>query len=171
MVGRERHVCAVACPLSGSPCVVALHLSVPGFETRQLATLWQLSYAFLLRVPSEALPMRKGTPVGQRAHQCQSLIWREDDCVCMRLLRRKNRPHGSGVMRRKCSCPGASRFCLVHYVWDGYVANLEEGEQLFEGISDGFARTRLHALLRQLAVPDAELYRLHDFRRGHAEAR
>ena len=77
--------------------------------------LWLVSYCFLLRLPSEvrlgwccllgtlvcvqllrqALPMRKCEPDSEIAKTSQSIIWREGDEICLRLLRRKNRQSGS----------------------------------------------------------------------------
>ena len=152
--------------------------------------LWLVSYCFLLRLPSEvsnkigclrvanagllllcqALPIRKCEPNSEIAQTSQSIIWREGDEICLRLLRRKNKQSGrgvicyvacdanvsvfdesgSGVMKRKCSCrrgQGAlivrSDTCVVHTLWDRFIAPLTDGEVPWANISANFARSRL----------------------------
>jgi len=40
-----------------------------GLESKSFAMLWLAAYVFMLRVPSEALPMMRGGPLGNRGHQ------------------------------------------------------------------------------------------------------
>ena len=164
-----------------------------GREDLSYAMLWLVSYLFLLRLPSEAillhvvcyalhaptcvsfllgqaLPICKMSPKSEAAACEQSILWKEGDEICLRLARRKNRPNGSGAMRRKCSCSGGSSTCAVHMLWDGYFALLEDGAKPWLHISAGTARTHLRQTLQRLDVPDASQYGTHDFRRGHAEA-
>ena len=88
-----------------------------GKEEMRFGMLWLVSYCFLLRLPSEvshklcclcvasacsfllrqALPMRKCEPESEIAHTSQSIIWREGDEICLRLLRRRNQQSGSGI--------------------------------------------------------------------------
>lgn len=49
-----------------------------GIETKGMAMLWLASYTFLLRVPSEALPMVKGDAVLADAACEQSVLFLED---------------------------------------------------------------------------------------------
>ena len=156
-----------------------------GKEEMRFGMLWLVSYCFLLRLPSEvrrglccllgmlvcvlmlrqALPIRKCEPDSEIAKTSQSIIWREGDEICLRLLRRKNRQSGSrvfvcigcdalgfvcpgsgsGVMRRKCSCCGAARSatCAVHTLWERFIAPLTDGEVPWGNVSPTFARTRL----------------------------
>ena len=37
-----------------------------GLESKSFAMLWLAAYVFMLRVPSEALPMMRGGPLGGR---------------------------------------------------------------------------------------------------------
>ena len=157
-----------------------------GWEDTRAAALWLTSYLFLLRLPSEALLACKGSPERSDAADKQTLIWREGNEVCLRLLRRKNRPKGSGILRRGCTCSVAgqllqtqqhgSRFnqarlhmCAVHGLWDEFWADRAEGEQPWQNISPNDARRRLRGILGMLGVPNAHRYGTQDFRRGHAE--
>ena len=59
--------------------------------------LYLLAYAFLLRLPSEALPAAVGRGGGQ------SSLYREGDNLVLELKRRKNKPCGSKLVR-SCWC-------------------------------------------------------------------
>ena len=50
-----------------------------------------------------------------------------------------------------------------------FIDQLEDGEQLFKGLTQAKALKLLRHLLGQLEVDNAQLYRLHDIRRGHAK--
>ena len=162
-----------------------------GQEERAFSMLWLVSYVFLLRVPSEvraccarrracllsfrcalcqALPMKECAPNSAQADGVQSAIWRDGDEICVRLLRRKNRPQGSGVMRRRCSCAaGVRTCCAVHTLWERFFALLPDGTCPWAAVSPSQAIVRLRRLLEVLGVPDASAYGTHGFRRGHAE--
>ena len=64
-------------------------------EFSRLAVLFLVAYAFLLRVPSEALPM-----VVFDGSSGQSVIAATDQEVTLTLQRRKNRPGGSRLVRK-----------------------------------------------------------------------
>ena len=80
-------VCAAECIASALSrhilfnmvCAVAKEM-----EELKFAMLWLLSYLFLLRVPSEALPTCKARPDSEGAELMQSLIWRDGDLICFR---------------------------------------------------------------------------------------
>ena len=57
--------------------------------------------------------------------------------------------------------------CPIHVLGD-WLKGLQPGLRAFAGISAEKARLTLRQWLADLEVPEAELYRLHDFRRGHA---
>ncbi len=124
----------------------------------QASSLWQ------------ALEMCKACPNSAGAAQEQTIIWRDGDDVCIRIARRKNRPKGSGTLRRRCTCKGGASTCAVHMLWDQYFAKLEEGTKPWHPQVDANkARTRLRQLMRRLGIVDAEKYGTQDCRRGHAE--
>jgi hypothetical protein len=117
----------------------------------------------------QALPLCKCAPDSPNAAGKQAIIWLDQNTVCMRLLRRKNRPKGSGVMKRLCTCRANPHTCLVHMLWDKFLAALPEGTHPWAHITAGAARSRLRRILELLKVPGASMYGTHDLRRGHAE--
>ena len=71
----------------------------------KFAKLWLFTYAFLLRLPSEALP----AVAGKGDHQ--SSVFLEGDTIVLVLKRRKNKPGGSRLVRT-CWCSESKvRFC------------------------------------------------------------
>ena len=119
----------------------------------------------------QALPTCRGSSTETAPAEKQTVIWREDDEVCIRIRRRKNRPGGSGVLRRRCCCQGTVELCPVHTLWDRFFKHLPCGAEPWRHISANAAIEKLRAVLRRLGIPDAGLYGTHDFRRGHAEVR
>ena len=73
---------------------------------RVAAALYIISYAFLLRVPSEGLPIVVGAgscDVQRLAGQHSSLAINNADELVLTLAKRKNRPQGSQLVRA-CWC-------------------------------------------------------------------
>ena len=66
-------------------------------EMQRHAFLYLLAYAFLLRLPSEALPVTAGKSSGPNA------LYREGGELVLELARRKNKPAGSRLVR-SCWC-------------------------------------------------------------------
>ena len=126
--------------------------------------LFLASYIFLLRVPSEALPICIGG-VGEAVEQ-QSVVLVNESEVVLRLARRKNMPGGSTITRR-CWCKDCALTCPVH-VLGAFFKSCEPGSQPFVAIAAHQARSFLKTWLFGLGVADAHLYRPHDLRRGHA---
>jgi len=131
----------------------------------RVAYLFLITYVFLGRLPSETLPVVvvKDEQLGCRA-PCQILA--KDDQLILRLKRRKNKPRGS-VLIRRCWCQQSRRTCPVHVVGK-LVNSCEHGVKLFDGITPAFALGALRDMLSLLQVPQADMYRTHDLRRGHA---
>lgn len=156
-------------------------------EEFSFAMLWLVTYTWLLRLPSEvracrvlarglvhrhiwqALPLCVGRPDSPSSADEQTLIWKEGDEICLRLRRRKNRPKGSGTMRRVCTCKGSVHICPVHVLWDKFLDKMPEGSHPWSGVSAGLAMIRLRRVLEQLQLQEAASYRTQDLRRGHAE--
>ena len=135
-----------------------------GWETETFAMLCLFSYVFLLRVPSEALPVVRccqGSGEGE-----QSRLWLDGDELCLRLLRRKNKYKGS-VLRRKCHCAACPATCPIHVLWR-FFGQLPVGSKPFADITASSALSRLRALLEKLKVPDVSTFNTKAFRRGHA---
>ena len=128
-------------------------------ERLPLARLFLLSYCFLLRVPSEAIPVT--------AHSGDCSLQSVGDTLVLSLKWRKNRPQGSRLVR-SCWCTRSASSCPVH-VLGPLLEQKKAGERLFPGVSAGDALCGLRAMLEALKVPRAGEYRTHDFRRGHAK--
>ena len=133
---------------------------------RIYAMLFLATYVFLLRLPSEALPMaRVGVGYVHGQVRQQSVLSLEDGRLCLRLARRKNLPSGS-KMYRECWCDKHPETCPVHVLWKFFAA-LEPGARPFMHISASKALMRLRAFMGRLGEADACKYRTHDLRRGH----
>ena len=132
-------------------------------EYLRYAWLFLLAYVFLLRVPSEALPAVAGKVFGREA---QSVLEHSGEGLRLTLRRRKNKPQGSQLVR-SCWCTQCSRTCPVHALGP-VVAASPQGESLFEGITPSRASHALKHMLQLIGVANAERYRTHDLRRGHA---
>jgi len=120
--------------------------------------LYLLAYAFLLRVPSEAVrATRDGITPG---------VSIEGSFVVMTLAKRKKKPHGSRLVRR-CWCAECRETCPYH-VLKPLLENTQPGERLFKNVTPASALSTLRIMLQVLGTPHAELYRTHDLPRGHA---
>ena len=119
----------------------------------------------------QALQTCKGTPDNVALKDEQTLIWCDNGQVCIRILRRKNKHKGSGVLKRKCCCRGdLVDICPLHTLWNRFFCHLPCGAEPWAQISPKAALARLRQLLHRLGSTDADRYGTHDFRRGHAEA-
>ena len=129
-----------------------------------------LSYHFLLRVASEALPMEVGSlsdAVTRLPEERHSALWSDGTCVHLKLRTRKHRPQGS-LMTRHCCCSGEggdSRLCPVHCL---STAHLDAGAQIFSGWTPSQAVKKLRRYLTLLSVPGAESATLKSFRASRA---
>ena len=131
-----------------------------------MGMLFLAAYSFLLRVPSEGLAIARGDdPLAPLSgmHSCIALV---GDRLVLRLARRKNRPHGA-TLARACVCPAGRPICPVH-VLGPWLTRHSALVQPFAHISAAWAVGYLRELLASLGIADADQYRLHDFRRGHA---
>ena len=119
---------------------------------RNLAMLFLTAYVFLLRVPSEALPIMKlcsGELQGQKP-----LIYLKNEQVHLRLPRRKNKPFGS-LLKRSCWCSTCSKTCPVHVLWE-FMSQQHDYCSPFKGISKHTALRDLRGILQTLGVADAD---------------
>ena len=78
-------------------------------ETRyfEYSMLFAITYIFLLRLPSEAVPITAGT--GQNALRVES------NEITLSLARRKNKPQGS-LLKRGCWCSSCEAICPLHVI-------------------------------------------------------
>ena len=127
--------------------------------------LFIFTYAFLLRLPSEALPAEVGRAGHMSASNC--MVYLEDDALVVVLRRRKNKVNGS-TLRRKCWCHTSAATCPVHVIGP-LLTGRAIGETLFPGISQRDALCTLRWTLAALGLRNAAAYRTHDLRRGHAQ--
>jgi hypothetical protein len=137
-----------------------------GKETRKYnrhILLYALTYTFMLRLPSEALPMILSE---SNAGDDQSVLSCGEDQIVLRLKRRKNRPFG-GTMARTCWCAQSPSTCPVHVLGKA-VSKTGANKNLFEGITACNALQTLRVILKAMRVEGADKYRTHDLRRGHA---
>ena len=124
------------------------------------------TYAFLLRLPSECLPMVRGA--GE--HQCQgnqSTIFVDDDSVTVLLMRRKNKENGS-MLIRTCWCKNCPLTCPV-CVLGHWVKQFPVGAPLFGNFTPQSALYTLRCMLRDSGVQGDFDFRTQDLRRGHAK--
>ena len=151
----------------GFGLVVKLVQQAAGGDGRQLALAmcFLTCYTFLLRMPSECLPIQvaSGNATDETA---QAVVAIEQDCIVLRLLRRKNMEHGS-VLKRSCWCKSCRITCPVH-VLGKYLAAQGPGCRPFDAFDQRSVLQGLRTRLQILGVPEAPKYRTHDFRRGHA---
>lgn len=144
---------------------------------RRHSLLFLFAYAFLLRLPSEALPVVVGKGAGP------AYLYLEGGTLVLDLARRKNKPRGSRLIRT-CWCSeskvrvlGWSSYvakdvlyqetCPVHVIGP-LITELGQGAAPFGGISAACALGILRLLLQKIGVAGALDYRCHDLRRGHA---
>ena len=131
-------------------------------EYREHALLFLMAYAFLLRVPSEGIPVVAGG-----SDSAPSLTKEGEKSLVLRLPRRKNKPMGSRLVRG-CWCKESAATCPLH-VLGPWLANTPAGSRLFPNVTPTSALATLRGMLKDLEVENARLYRTHDFRRGHAK--
>ena len=136
-------------------CVYNMQLAVSkGWEEETFAKLYLAAYTFMLRVPSEALPMQRGGP----GIDGQSVVYLENEnTIVLRLASRKNRPAGD-VQKRKCSCRlgGTRSMCPVHALWHDFFEKLEPGEQPWQHLTPKTVVTHIRSLLTRMKVDAAQ---------------
>ena len=103
----------------------------PEQELKNYAYLFLFTYSFLLRLPSEALPVVAGG--SGRVPESMSVLRYEADQLVLTLQRRKNKPEGSRLIR-KCSCrqsPATCAYCRLK----PRVESTKDGEPVFPGLT------------------------------------
>ena len=131
---------------------------------KELLFLFLASYVFLLRLPSEGLPMvAHSAPTGKHV----PIFSVTGDTVKVWFPFRKNRIRPT-TQERRCWCRKSALTCPVHTLGT-YFQSLPVGLQPFKHLSAAQALLALRELLAELGVPLAPVHRTHDFRRGHAE--
>ena len=133
------------------------------------SALYSLSYMCLLRVRSEALTAVVGveSDIGQPMGDNRAVLIVKDDRLLLCLARRKNRSTMT-TLERKCVCHLTKSTCTLHLLAP-VLTSLTRGDPVFGRMSGDMALASLRRRLSDLSVPQAQRYRLHDFRRGHAQ--
>jgi hypothetical protein len=139
--------------------------SCPRPGARALAMAFLTAYIFLLRMPSECLPIRIASQSTSDEHQ-QAVLSVSQESVTLRLKRRKNKEGGS-LLTRRCWCSKCEATCPVH-VLGKFCLEAGARSAPFANFSPAGVLAALRRWLTCLGVPDATKYRTHDIRRGHA---
>ena len=103
-------------------------------QWKRLLQLFLLAYEFLLRLPSEALPIVKGAQQGIPGQH--AVLWKDEANrqLVLSLSCRKNKQHSSSRLVRSCTCRKSCATCVYHIVeplWD----RLAVGDALGAGIT------------------------------------
>ena len=136
-----------------------MEFAEPRPHLQEYALLYLFAYAFLLRVPSEAVVAT--AIVGKAALSV------EGDFLILALARRKNKPGGSRLVRG-CWCKESPITCPYHKLRP-WIEARARGGGLFPSVTAASALQRLREMLVAVKVPGAGPYRTHDLRRGHAK--
>ena len=132
---------------------------------KAFAMLYLISYVFLLRLPSEALPI---TVVQDcRLAKEKSAVSVHHDKIGFRFASRKNRLWES-YQWRSCWCSQDRSTCPVH-VLGPFLLQYGFGGRPFVATNEKMALSHLRTMLMELRVEEAHLYRTHDLRRGHTQ--
>ncbi|CAE8640130.1 unnamed protein product [Polarella glacialis] len=146
-----------------------VHLA-DAMEMREWGDMAVLSWNFLLRVQSEAVPLEKGSPIElvQLFPERRSAVFIEGSWIHLRLQRRKNRHFGS-LLKRRCVCDQEDpRLCPVHRL-SQRLCLCGAGQRLFS-LTPSTAFNTLRRLLGLLSEPAATFAGLKVFRAGRATA-
>ena len=133
-------------------------------QLRDIMMLYVAAYVFLLRVPSEGLPMAAhASPEGKEVpifsiQNSEAVLW---------FPFRKNKLYPSQLVR-PCWCRCCPLTCPVHAL-GRYMQQWPRGSQPFAHIPKAQALLALRELLSEIGVPDVAEYGTKGFRRGHAE--
>ena len=152
-----------------------------GHETLQseFGRLGFLAFLFLLRLQSEALPMRRAfasdpllpnTPPSGKAVLGLVTIKGEERLV-LKLSSRKCTAQTS-VLMRPCFCDGGGLFprslCPIHALWASVLRSTAPGDLLFPSLAKANINRILKAVLTKAGVVDGSRFSAHCFRRGAA---
>ena len=169
-----------------SPAILAAIVKKEGFGS-EFAQLALISYAFLLRVFSEALPLTRAVHSGDLDEFSDlegppiigMLRGADSEKLTIKFRRRKN-INKCGVIKRGCCCETSSSdrlsihipslFCPVCSIWPSLRKRVKKGEQLFPNLAKSNINRILRAVLRKIGIQRADSFGTHAFRRGAARA-
>ena len=130
-----------------------------------VAMAFLMTYTFLLRMPSECLPIAVGNG-GPAEADLHAVVVVTADRLTLHLKRRKNRESPS-TMQRSCWCSSCRLTCPVHRLGK-YFLDCGMGASPFHFLDARSSLSILRGWLRHLDIQAPLQYRTHDFRRGHA---
>ena len=147
-----------------------------------IQAIW-ISWIFLLRVPSECLPLVRQKPFermdADSVLQSPAVIGVEKGNIVIKLHRRKHMAGGARLVRR-CICerypPGSLEihvpqlFCPTCVLWDAICGRVRAGDMLFPGLSGPRFTDKLRNMARHLGWERSEKLGSHSIRRGAARA-
>lgn len=131
-------------------------------EYGNAALMFLITYIFLLRLPSECLPI----VIGSGLYDEQAMLSWTDDSLTLVLKRRKNTDQPT-TMVRTCWCSTCPITCPIH-VAAAALKSFKTGDRPFSSFSPAKALSELRAMLAIIGISNAARYRTHDIRRGHA---
>ena len=145
------------------------------------ARLCYVTYLFMLRLPSEALPLTRALtddrllPTEQSS--ARSLIglreFQGEQRLILKLAKRKN-TRNAFIATRPCFCAMNALLpkhnCPIHRFWKKVLGHTKPGERLFPSSQWGNFPRVLRTVLSKLNIADSERYSSHCFRRGAATA-
>ena len=123
----------------------------------EFGTFELFCWEFLCRVQSEAVPLEAGRSTDEvmLPEGRHSGVYIEGNDICVRWMRRKNRPRGS-FLRRGCTCTisgshGHLDKCLVHRMTEK-LHGMQQGSRVFHW-SGPQAVAKLRRYLRLFKIP------------------
>ena len=135
-------------------------------EGPALGFLFVTAYAFLLRLPSEALVIQRAASLGD-ASQLRAGLFIDEEAAVLSLARRKNRERRTTIVR-KCWCQRSRITCPVHAL-GAWFNSQPTGDAPWARWCAASVRSALRSALRHAGIGDADAYGTHAFRRGHAQ--
>ena len=143
----------------------------------ELSRICYVAFLFMLRLPSEALPLTRALPIDrllspELASSSAVIGLREfqgEQRIVLKLAKRKN-TRNAFIATRPCFCTSNAVLpkhnCPIRRFWKAVLGHTEPGALLSPSLQgENFSRI-LRAVLAKLGVPDAERYSRHCFRRG-----
>ena len=140
-----------------------------------------VAFLFSLRVPSEALLLRRRAYANDDLEGFQPMRGRalislrgpaNNLCLVLRLATRKNLPLVC-ILRRHCFCDIAKcaerRLCPVHFLWPLVRARVPAGIPISPTYSIRNVNSVLRTALAKLSIPEASRFSPHGFRSGAAQ--
>ena len=132
-------------------------------EDEDWLMVFLVSYVFLLRLPSETLPMRTCTNTRDdlKEGHSKSEVSFDGTTLTLRLRTRKNESAPT-MMTRTCWCKDCPLLCPIH-VFAAWAFRPKPRGVLFEGITPGAATRQLRQRLEEAEILNAMKFTTHAF--------